>query len=313
MGRAQLGSSRLGIPQAGGSRYCPGGTKMKRENKNCLPVVYMPRKKRLIEILTRSEDVSGNTVVYYWFHFPYDWTPAFKSYDWEPVAYVYKGRVAVKVFWRPHYAYRCGRPVRLNGRPVVRISPYGGNAPRVTPFWDMVSIFDGIFAGYRRVGDEELERLVREGWPPEEQAKAEAFRRFVREKINSCSVMNTTLKAIVELLRAGKAFRQRDIQSMFRHTALAYLTAPKNYRTSDMGDNLLRSTIMLWAAHKLSDSQDFKRDRFFSDFEGFGWELTLHALLMIPLSLARHPRTAKDVRSAAEHYMKTFHIQELKT
>jgi len=122
---------------------------MEKDLSRKLPVVYVPRKTRIVEVLVSTEDVGGFTVIYYWFHFPFDWSPRFKPYDWESVAYAVRRGVAVKVFWRPHYRYGCGRPVRLNGRPVIHISRFG-NAPRVTPIWDLISVFDSAFIRNRR-------------------------------------------------------------------------------------------------------------------------------------------------------------------
>jgi hypothetical protein len=281
-------------------------SKMRNNKKNNdLPVVYVPRGRSIQEILVYSEKVEDYEVRYYWFRFPYDWFKWLKPYDWEPVAFAYKNGVATKVFWRPHYVLKCGRPVRHLGRPVIYISRLRGNAPRVTLFWVTISLF-----GYKRIPDDRLVKLIKEGLPPEEEANVESFMKFVRERINSCgnSTTGRALRALVELLKACKAYWRRDVESMFRHVATAFLTAPRRYRLSDAGHSLLYTTIMLWAAHKYGDEKSFKRERFFADFDGFDRELLLHALLILPLSLAKPPRSENDLKKAAAHHMKAFGI-----
>jgi hypothetical protein len=116
------------------------------------------------------------------------------------------------------------------------------------------------------------------------------------------------MKTIIELLKAWSASRRKDIHAMFRHVATAFLTAPRRYKLSDAGHSLLYTAIMLWAAHKYGNEKSFKRERFFADFDGFDRELLLHVLLIIPLSLAKPPRSENDLKKAAAHHMRVFGI-----
>jgi hypothetical protein len=121
------------------------------------------------------------------------------------------------------------------------------------------------------------------------------------------------MKIIIELLKAWSASRRKDIHAMFRHTATAFLSAPKRYKLSDAGDSLLYATMMLWTAHRYYNDPSFRKERFFADLDGFDRELLLHILLMIPLSLAKPSRNQDDLKRAANHYMRIFGITTTNT
>jgi hypothetical protein len=71
--------------------------------------------------------------------------------------------------------------------------------------------------------------------------------------------------------------------------------------------------MMLWTAHRYYDDPSFRKERFFADLDGFDRELLLHILLMIPLSLAKPPRSQDDLKRAANHYMRIFGITTTNT
>ena len=48
------------------------------------------------------------------------------------------------------------------------------------------------------------------------------------------------MKTIVELLKVRAAYGRRNIHEMFRHTATAFLSAPRRYKLSDAGDSTQR-------------------------------------------------------------------------
>ena len=215
---------------------------MARKEKWTLPVVYANRRvhRHLIEVLYTVEEYMGYTVVYLWFHFPYDWW--FKPYDWEPVAIAFEKNHPVRIFWRPHWLLKSSAPVLMDKQTVVfYISPARGNAPRCSHadvLWSMLTDPYTYGIPFKRFRKLPLTRLMREGWPPEEQATAESFKRFVNEglkHIKTPGPINRLMGFLTNLLRAYIMLRRKNLEGLYYYLRKAWEQSSQKFKRSGGG------------------------------------------------------------------------------